>query len=103
MQQLGLTTLHKLEQINANDRKIKDKDIPYANIRKAYGRMYKAYQGVDEITNTEDLRRYDRQCDYILEMQEAFMDTQRSSTAADSDSKLKRENNIENIKLVIGL
>ncbi|MBQ8704392.1 MAG: hypothetical protein IJ524_08480 [Bacteroidales bacterium] len=103
MQQLGLTTLHKLERINANDRKIKDKDIPYSNIRKAYSRMLKAYQGVDEITNTEDLRRYDRQCDYILEMQEAFIDTQRSSTAADSDSKLKKESNIENIKLVIGL
>ena len=103
MQRLGLTTLHKLELINANDKKIKDKNIPYGNIRKAYSRMYKAYQGVDEITNTEDLRRYDRQCDYIIEMQEAFMDTQRSSTAADSDSKLKRESNIENIKLVIGL
>ena len=103
MQQLALTTLHKMELINANDKKIKDKDIPYGNIRKAYNRMYKAYQGVDEITNTEDLRRYDRQCDYIIEMQEAFMDTQRSSTAADSDSKLKRESNIENIKLVIGL
>ena len=103
MQQLSLTTLHKLELINSNDKKIKDKDIPYGNIRKAYARMYKAYQGVDEITNTEDLRRYDRQCDYILEMQEAFMDVQRSSSAADSDSKLKKENNIENIKLVIGL
>ena len=65
--------------------------------------MYKAYQGVEEITNTEDLRRYDRQCDYILEMQEAFMATQRGSGAADADVKLKRESNIENIKLVIGL
>lgn len=103
MQQLSLSTLHKLEMINSNDKKIKDKDLPYGNIRKAYARMYKAYQGMDEITNTEDLRRYSRQCDYILEMQEAFIDTQRSSTAADSDSKLKKENNIENIKLVIGL
>lgn len=103
MQQLSLSTLHKLEVINSNDKKIKDKDLPYGNIRKAYARMYKAYQGMDEITNTEDLRRYSRQCDYILEMQEAFIDTQRSSTAADSDSKLKKENNIENIKLVIGL
>ncbi|MBR4739375.1 MAG: hypothetical protein IK058_05160 [Bacteroidales bacterium] len=103
MQRLGLSTMHKLEQISVNDKKIKDKDIPFGNIRKAYGRMLKAYQGVEDITNTEDLRRYDRQCDYILEMQEAFMDVQRSSGAADSDAKLKRENNIENIKLVIGL
>jgi hypothetical protein len=103
MQHLGLTTLHKLERINSNDRKIKDKDIPYGNIRKAYGRMLKAYRGVDEITNTEDLRRYDRQCDYILEMQDAFIDLQRSNGAADADAKLKRESNIENIRLVIGL
>lgn len=103
MQQLALSTMHKLEQINANEKKIKDKDIPYSNIRKAYARMLKAYQGVEDITNTEDLRRYDRQCDYILEMQEAFIDTQRSSGAAESDAKLKRESNIENIKLVIGL
>lgn len=103
MQKLSLVTLHKLEQINVNDKKIKDKDIPYTNIRKAYNRMYKVYQGIDEITNTEDLRRYDRQCDYILDMQDAFMETQRSPNAADTDSKLKRESNTENIKLVIGL
>lgn len=103
MQRLSLVTLHKLEQINANDKKIKDKDIPYSNIRKAYNRLYKVYQGIDEITNTEDLRRYDRQCDYILEMQDAFMETQRAADAAEVDSKLKRESNTENIKLVIGL
>lgn len=103
MQQLCLTTLHKLEQISTNEKKIKDKDFPYSNIRKAYGRMLKAYQGVHEITNTEDLRRYDRQCDYVLEMQDAFINIQRASDAAEVDAKLKRESNIENIKLVIGL
>ncbi len=103
MQQLGLTVLHKLETIAANDKKIKDKDFPYTNIRKAYSRMLKAYQGIDEITNTEDLRRYDRQCDYVLAMQEAFITVQRGSGAHDCDVKLKRETNIENIKLVIGL
>ncbi len=103
MQNLCLTTLRKLEQINANEKKINDKDIPYPNIRKAYSRMSKAYRGVSEITNTEDLRRYNRQCDNMLLMQEAFLETQRSSDAADSDARLKRESNIENIKLVIGL
>lgn len=103
MQNLCLTTLHKLEQINANEKKINDKDIPYSNIRKAYSRMAKAYRGLEEIANTEDLRRYNRQCDNMLLMQEAFLETQRSSDAADSDARLKRESNIENIKLVIGL
>jgi hypothetical protein len=92
-----------MEKINDNDKRIKDKDFPYNNIRKAYGRMYKAYQGIEAITNTEDLRRYSRQCDYILEMQDAFLETQRGSDAAESDARLKRETNIENIKLVIGL
>ena len=103
MQQLGLTVLHKLEAIAVNDKKIKDKDFPYANIRKAYSRMLKAYQGIDEITNNEDLRRYDRQCDYVLAMQDAFITVQRGPAAHDSDVMLKRETNIENIKLVIGL
>ena len=103
MQHLCLQTLHKMEKINDNDKRIKDKDFPYNNIRKAYGRMYKAYQGIEAITNTEDLRRYGRQCDYILEMQDAFLETQRGSDAAESDARLKRETNIENIKLVIGL
>jgi hypothetical protein len=58
---------------------------------------------VEEITNTEDLRRYNRQCDYILEMQEAFINTMRGQTAAECDNKLKRENDIEKIRLVVGL
>ena len=103
MQQLGLTTLHKLELIKYYDSKIKDKELPYNNIRKAYNRMYKAYLGVEEITNTEDLRRYDRQCDYMLAMQESFIALQGSPTAGDSDARLKRENNIENIKLIVGI
>ena len=103
MQRLCLSTLHKQEQIKANEKTINDRDLPYGNIRKAYSRMYKAYRGLTEITNTEDLRRYSRQSDYILEMQQAFIDLIRSSNAADAESKLKRESNIEKIKVIIGL
>lgn len=103
MQQLCLQTLHKLEQIKANEKTINDRELPYNNIRKAYSRMYKAYRGLSEITNTEDLRRYSRQCDYILEMQQAFITLLRSNNADDAESKLKRESNIEKIKAVIGL
>ncbi len=103
MQQLCLTTMHKLEKIKYNEKRINDKDYPYTNIRKAYSRMYKAYQGIDEITNTEDLRRYDRQCDYIISMQNAFINTLQSPMASDNDAKLRKETNIENIKLVINL
>ena len=103
MQRLALSTMHKLQTIADNEKQIKDRDLPYNNIRKAYTRMYKAYQGVDAITNNEDLRRYSRQCDYIIEMQQAFLTTIRGNDASDADSRLKRENSIENIKLVIGL
>ena len=103
MQQLALATMHKLETIKENEKKINDKEYPYSNIRKAYSRMYKAYQGIDEITNNEDLRRYSRQCDYVMKMQEAFLRTMRSPSASDADAKLRRESNVENIKLVIGL
>ena len=103
MQQLCLNTIRKLQTIETNEKFITDKDNRYRNISKAYQRIRKAYNGVDEITNTEDLRRYSRQCDYILEMQEAFIKTMRGTTAAESDNKLKRENDIEKIRLVVGL
>ncbi len=103
MQQLCLQTLHKQERIQANEKIINDRELPYNNIRKAYSRMYKAYHGLNEITNTEDLRRYSRQCDYIMEMQQAFITLLRSNNADDADSKLKKESNIEKIKAVIGL
>ena len=92
------SSLPKLVSINEHH-----KDIPYANIRKAYGRMLKAYQGVDEITNTEDLRRYARQTDAYIEMQEAFLKLIASDYASSSDSQLKKETDVERIKTVIGL
>ena len=103
MQQLCLRTLHKMENINANEKVINNKDLPYTNIRKAYGRISKAYMGLKEITNTEDLRRYSRQCDYVLELQDAFMTVLQSSGATEADVMLKKENNIEKIKAVVGL
>ena len=103
LQQLCLSTLAKKRTIDHNDNFITGKDNRYRNISKAYQRILKAYNGVEEITNTEDMRRYSRQADYIIEMQEAFINTMRSPTAAESDNILKRENDVEKIRLVIGL
>ena len=103
LQQLCLSTLAKIRTIDHNDNFITGKDNRYRNISKAYQRILKAYNGVEEITNTEDMRRYSRQADYIIEMQEAFINTMRSPTAAESDNILKRENDVEKIRLVIGL
>ena len=103
IQNLGIATLGKIRTIDHNESFITDKDNRYKNISKAYQKIRKAYNGVEEITNAEDLRRYSRQCDYIIEMQEAFMRTIKSPMAAESDNKLKRENDIEKIRLVVGL
>lgn len=103
MQELCLSTMDKITKINNNEDYITNKDNRLRNIAKAYQRIVKAYHGVDEITNSEDLRRYSRQCDRILEMQQAFINTMQGQTAAESDNKLRRENDIEKIRLVVGL
>lgn len=103
MQELCISTINKRKAIEINEAFITNKDNRLRNISKAYQRVAKAYYGVNEITNNEDLRRYSRQCDRILEMQGAFIATMRSPTAAESDSKLRRETNIEKIRLVVGL
>jgi hypothetical protein len=65
--------------------------------------MMKAYDDFDDIANLEDLRRYDRQCDRIIEMQQAFLTLLNSELVNDADARLKRESDISKIKVVIGL
>ena len=103
MQELCIETRGKLKKIEQNGNTITAKDSPYRNITKAYNRMEKAYKGISEITNNEDLRRYNRQCDYILQMQQAFLNTLHSPNVAEVDSSLKRESDIDKIKLVVGI
>ena len=103
MQELCLQARDKLRNIDKNEAAIVGKDNPYRNIAKAYQRVEKAYRGITEITNTEDLRRYIRQCDYLLGVQKAFNATLHSSTVNEVDNKLRRETDIDKIKLVIGI
>ena len=103
MQNLCLITKKKIDQIKRNDKRIDFKENPFRNIVKAYTRMYKAYSDVSEITNTEDLRRYGRQCDRLLDLQKAFIDIQQSPSVQEVDNSLKRETSIDKIKLVVGL
>jgi len=103
MQQVCLTIVQKRRIINANEDKINDMASSYRNISKAYSRMKKAYDSLDEIANNEDLRRYMRQCDNGMVMQEAFKELLRSDYASSSDTQLKRETDIEKIKAVVGL
>lgn len=103
MQDLCLVTKKKLEQIQRNEGFIDFRENPFRNIVKAYKRMYKAYSDVSEITNTEDLRRYSRQCDRILDLQQAFIDVQKSPSVQETDNSLKRETSIDKIRLIMGL
>lgn len=102
-QNLCIRTMHKLRIIEANERVITGKETPYRNISKAYVRVIKAYNGIEQIANSEDLRRYSLECDNIIEMQEAFIRTMRSSVAEDCDKNLKREYDVTKIRLVVGL
>ncbi len=102
-QELCLATLDKLRIIEANERTITGKETPYRNIAKGYQRVIKAYNGIEDIANTEDLRRYSLQCDNIIEMQEAFIRTIHSETAEDCDKNMKREYDVEKIRLIVGL
>lgn len=103
LQQFCLATVQKRRQITANDDKIDNKASSFRNIAKAYSRMMKVYDDSDEIANTEDLRRYSRQCDAVIKMQEAFLKLLSSDLASNSDLQLKRETDIGKIKAVIGL
>lgn len=103
MQRLCLQTLAKRKTIDDNADRIIEKRSNYSNIVKAYKRMAEVYDDFGEITNNEDLRRYARQTDAYIEMQEAFVRLLASDYASSSDSQLKRETDVERIKTVIGL
>lgn len=103
MQRTCLEALHKLERIKQNEKTITGKENPYRNIIKAYNRIEKSYHGIDEIANTEDLRRYNRQCTYILEMQEAFLNAIHNPDAASIDTQLKKVSELDKIQLIVGI
>lgn len=84
------------EFISSNDRK-------YRNIAKAYSRVAKSYRAVKEIANTEDLRRYERQCAALHDVQKYFVDAINSPSAVETDSRLDKVKDISKILLVIGI
>lgn len=102
-QQLCLNIMDKLRVIDANERTITGKDNTYRNIARAYQTIEKAYNGMTEIVSTDDLRRYNMQCDNTIEMQQAFIKTMHSPTAEDCDKLLRRETDVKKIKLAVGL
>ena len=103
VQRLCLKILGKRSVINTIESQVEQRTSSFRNIDKAYSRMMKAYDDFDDIANLEDLRRYDRQCDRIIEMQQAFLTLLNSELVNDADARLKRESDISKIKVVIGL
>lgn len=103
MQNLCLDIVKKLRLIESNEKFIAPRDTPWRNVAKSYRRIEKAYQGMTEITNAEDLRRYGRQCDNILHMQDAYLNLLKSPTLGEIDGKLKQVSEIDKIKLIVGI
>lgn len=103
MQHLAMNTVRKIKIIDANDDRITSKDITFRNIQKAYSRLIKVYRGIDEITNSEDMRRYSRQCDNIIAMQQRVLDIIAGETVNDIDERLRKESDIDKIRLTFGL
>lgn len=103
LQRLCLQILDKRRHIESQEKRIEQQSSNFRNIDKAYSRMKKAYDDFDEIANQEDLRRYDRLCDRIDEMQQAFLKLLSSELVQDANNRLKSESDISKIKLIIGL
>ena len=103
MQNLCLDIVKKLRLISSNEKFIAPRDTPWRNVAKSYRRIEKAYHGMTEITNAEDLRRYGRQCDNILRMQDAYLNLLKSPTLGEIDGKLKQVSEIDKIKLIVGI
>ena len=103
MQRLCMQILGKRRQVDDQERRISQLADNYRNIEKAYSRLKKVYDSSADIANLEDLRRYDRQVDSILQMQQSFIKLLTSDVVNESDNRLKKESDIEKIKLVLGL
>lgn len=103
LQRLCLDILGKRRLVESQENHIENQSSNFRNIEKAYSRMKKTYDDFDEIANQEDLRRYDRQCDRIIEMQQAFLKLLSSELVHDANNRLKSESDISKIKLIIGL
>ena len=103
MQKLCLHIMQKRRTIESNDDRISNLSSSFRNISKAYSRMLKVYDDFGDIENNDDLHRYDRQCDGVIEMQQAFQKLLESDIASSTDMQLKRETDIERIKAAVGL
>jgi len=103
MLQTTLQTQQLARSISANEDRITGKGNTFRNIAKAYQRLEKDYLAITEIHSLDDLNAYHRQCSSLLAMQQAFLNLLNSDLATDSDLKLKGEQDLDKIRLVLGL
>lgn len=89
--------------INANENRITGKGNSFRNIAKAYQRLEKDYLVVTDIHSLDDLGAYHRQSTSLLAMQQAFLKLLASDLATDADLKLRNEQDLSKIRLVLGL
>lgn len=103
MLQTTLQTQQLARTIGANEDRITGKGNSFRNIAKAYQRLEKDYLVVNDITTLDDLNAYHRQNLSLLAMQQAFLNLLNSDLATDADLKLKGEQDLDKIRLVLGL
>lgn len=103
MQRLVIQALQKRKNVDQTADEIEHMAADFRYIRKAYSKLQDLYLDIDDISNLEDLRRYSRQLDNTANMQQAFVSTLRSELVIDANNRLKRESDVEKIKLIVGL
>ena len=91
------------DSIRAGETAINGHDHKYRNITKAYSRVAKSYRAITEIASTEDLRRYERECQLLLRIQNYFVEAISSPAGADIDSRLNKVKDVDKILLIVGV
>lgn len=103
MLQTTLQIQHQSRILAANADRIGGRANSLRNIARAYQRMEKNAQAITEITTLGDLAAYQRQCDSLLTLQQAFLNLLASDLASDADIKLRGEADPDRILIVLGL
>lgn len=103
MLQSTLRTQQLCRTMSSNADRIGGRANSFRNIARAYQRLEKATLVITDISTLDDLNAYHRQSNGLLAIQQAFLNLLASDLATDADNKLKGEQDVDKILLVLGL
>ncbi len=98
-----LRTQQLCRTMSSNADRIGGRSNSFRNIARAYQRLEKATLVITDISTLDDLNAYHRQSNGLLAIQQAFLNLLASDLATDADNKLKGEQDVDKIRLVLGL